>query len=112
MLPVCNQSEQEYLLCLKRYITMGLYQYDEAQIKALLQMFHRPETVNELYYCLEKKRNPLERFTLHCDMNCKKNCPIINCCLTQKTAELSNMITEKLEAMSFEESAEKLNGII
>lgn len=112
MLPVCEQEEQEYLICLERYLSMKQYSYNDEQIKTLLDMFHKPETVDGLYVCLEQKSNPLERFTLHCDSQCNKHCPLYHCCHKLRTSQMINVITTKTRELSFESTAEKLKQLI
>ncbi len=112
LLPLCTQTEQEYLICLKRYLSMKLHQYDDEQIKSLLNLFHKQETVEELYSCLREDRNPLERFTLHCDTECDERCPLLYCCCQRKTTEIANIINLKMSNMDFEASAEILKKLL
>ncbi len=112
ILPLCEQTEQEYLLCLKRYLSMKQHKYDETQIKALLGMFHKPETVQALYTCIAENHNPLENFTLHCNDSCDENCPLLHCCCMKQTNQLASKLKQKSDALDFDKSVDKLKKIL
>ncbi len=112
MLPLCEPSEQEYLICLKRYLSLKQHKYEDSQIKALLDMFHQEKTVQGLYACLAENQNPLEQFTLHCDENCDKSCPLQHCCCTKQTNLLANRIQSKMDAMDFDANVKKLRVLL
>ena len=41
--------DEEYLLCVKRYLTLQQNRYDNDRIEAVLACFHKPETIRKLY---------------------------------------------------------------
>ncbi len=112
LISACAQDEQEYLICLRRYLSMKLYRYDSEQIRALLDLCHRPETVAEIYRCLEEKRNPLERFVLHCNTQCDERCPLRCCCYQRQAKQMAKAIIAKTRGMDFEASAEMLRKLL
>lgn len=108
LLPLCDKSEKEYLICLKRYLSLKLNKYEESQIESLLKLFHKPETVKEIYSCINSKHNPLERFTLHCDLECSENCLVKNCCCDKFTHQIADAIDYKIGEMDINSSIDKL----
>ena len=110
MLPRCD--DQQYLLCLKRYLSMLLSGKKQDEIKGLLELFHRPETVQALYDCLERKHNPLEQFTLHCDMSCGENCPIRSSCFHKHSLTLAELLSRKTAALDFAKFAQELKNLL
>ena len=98
MLAKNENNEAELLICLKRYLTLRADGYDPAQIREILTYFHQGQTVSYLFDTLEKKENPLDRFVLHCDMQCAPTCKLYGACLKKQTDALSQMIeTKQLE---------------
>ena len=85
----------EFLLCIKRYISLLLNETDTEEIKNTLCYFHNKESVNRLYECIESNTNPIEEFTLHCDMKCSKNCMLKDKCCNKKLSDILNIILEK-----------------
>ena len=108
LIPLCEKTEKEYLICLKRYLSLKLYKYEADQIDAILRQFHKPETVEEIYACIKSNRNPLERFTLHCDSECNENCPLKHCCCDKYTNYVADMIDSKMGEIDIDVSIEKL----
>lgn len=111
MLSLADREEEEALICLKRYLSLRLNRYDEDKAKKILTYFHRPETVNDLYSCLETKGNPLEKFTLHCDMSCGEACRLHKKCGLKRMLALLELVREKAGALDFEAFAGNLRGL-
>ncbi len=112
LLQFCEKAEQEYLICLKRYLSFKLHNHEESQIKKLLELFHTQETINEIFSCTKQKRNPLERFILHCGEVCDENCPLKQYCCLERTNQITTMIKEKIDAMDFDSSVQKLLNLL
>ncbi len=112
LLPLCEKSEKEYLICFKRYLSLKLHKYEDTQIESLLNMFHKPETVKEIYSCIHSNRNPLERFTLHCDSKCDENCLLKHCCYDKYTNHVADIIDAKIDEMDINLSVEKLTKLL
>ena len=47
MFPTKDQASTEYLICLKRYLTLKSNQYTEEHIHEILKVFHKPETMEK-----------------------------------------------------------------
>lgn len=108
LLPFCEKYEKEYLICLKRYLSMKLHNYEDLEIKTILEFFHKPETIEEFYACITNKCNPLERFTLHCGLECNENCPLKHCCCEKYTNQTSDYIESKFNEMNIDTSVKTL----
>ena len=101
MIPMADPEDAEYLICLKRYLSLVRCGHDSTHIRQVMEFFHRPETVNRLYDCLEHKGNPLEDFVLRCDLKCSENCKLFNKCYEKRARELTAMLDEKSKKLDF-----------
>lgn len=102
VIPCYKGAEEEYLICLKRYLSMEQDGISGKEIRSTLGFFHRSETVARLYDCLGAGRNPLEDFTLHCDAGCTQSCPIYRQCRQTRTVELTKLINTKIMELDFD----------
>lgn len=107
-----DADKAEYLLCFKRYLSLVVNHYDQAEIRSILDYFHRPQTVSKLYTCLAEKRNPLEDFILRCDMSCTEDCLLHGACCQKQADALTALINQKIKALDFEEFSQKLQDIL
>ena len=105
-------AHEEYLICLKRYLTAQLDGTDDAAIRETLQFFHREETVRKLYGCLDANGNPLECLTLRCDMRCTEDCPIRHKCCQKRVTELTRLINTKITALDFDAFCQNLHALL
>lgn len=99
MLSAADQTDAEALICIKRYLSLSANRCDSEEILSILNYFHRPETVQALYSCIVEKKNPLDAFTLHCDLNCTSSCLLYSSCRKKQIDELAQMITDRLQAL-------------
>lgn len=95
MLPDCPEQDAQLLVCIKRYLSLGADGYGQEKIRAVLDHFHRPETVAYLYDTVAQSKNPMERFVLHCDMKCADTCPLYSACRKDTTDTLVKLIHTK-----------------
>lgn len=105
-------EDREYLICLKRYLLLTANRHDEAQIRQVLDYFHRAETVEKLYACLERKGNPLDAYTLRCDLKCAPECLLYGSCCQKRVSELAGLITRKLQALSMDDFASRMQALM
>lgn len=105
-------DDAAFLICLKRYLTLLQSGTDKPQIRRILEFFHRESVVTRLYDILAKNGNPLEDFTLHCDMSCTESCPIHAACFQKRTVALTQLINEKIKALDFDAFVEKLQSLL
>jgi len=103
MLPLTDETGQEELICLKRYLSFQVHRHDPAQIRQVLEAFHKPETVSALYANIVEKANPFDKFTLHCDLTCTQSCPIRNKCFQRQFVELTSLINKKTAELSYDD---------
>ena len=99
-------EDQEFLVCLKRYLSMVAHKYTAAEGKAVLEFFHQPETVARLYGILEGKGNPLDDYVLRCDMQCRETCRLYGRCYMQRTNALWQLIKDKTKELNFADMEE------
>lgn len=99
MLPENKEENVEQLVCIKRYLSLLQDGYDKSAIRPILEYFHRKETVQWLFDAVAKKKNLLERFTLHCDMQCRKDCVLYGSCVKKQTDVLAQLISNKQQQM-------------
>lgn len=98
-LELAPREHQEYLICLKRYFTLSEEGYTQQEVRAILEHFHRSETVQELYRCLETGGNPLERVVLRCDLKSCDQCRLQDRCTQNATDKLATMINQRTQNM-------------
>ena len=103
---------EEFLICVRRYINLLMNKFSVENIKELLCFFHSEESVNKLLSCIENNKNPLDEFTLHCDMKCSEKCLLYKKCCNKTVAELSDIILQKTKEMDFDVAVKKLNNIL
>lgn len=89
------EPDQEYLICVKRYLTLSADHYDEETIRKVLEYFHQPQTVQRLYTMISMNENLLSEFVLHCDQNCDSSCLLYEACKKKQTDVLKRLILEK-----------------
>ncbi|MBQ7416298.1 MAG: YcaO-like family protein [Oscillospiraceae bacterium] len=92
-------DDEEYLICLKRYLSLRQEQYTADEIKATLTFLHNPETVEKLYTCLSARKNPLDSLVLRCDLQCQPDCRLYTRCRKKETDRLVQLVVEKSKAM-------------
>lgn len=112
MIAIASGDDLEYLICLKRYLSMKQEKRDPEMIRSVLTLFHRSETIEQLKSCLAAKGNPFERFTLHCDLDCKENCRLYPVCYRRKLDELDCLLDSKLTQMDFDQFCADLRELL
>ena len=88
-------SNVEYLICVKRYLSMLQQGYAADDIAATLELFHKPETVAQLYSYIQNGGNPLDPVVLRCDLQCDASCMLHDCCKKQYSDQLAELIINK-----------------
>lgn len=103
--------DEEYLLCVKRYLTLQQNRYDNDRIEAVLACFHKPETIRKLYDCLDRKANPLDPVTVHCDMQCGTDCRLYGCCLKKRADRIAQLVCRKAKQLDQSQLENRLKDI-
>lgn len=88
-------KQQEYLMCVKRYLELKLGGYSSENIETILLCLHKVETVKQVTKCISSGRNPIKSFTLHCDLVHCEDCQIRDNCCQKRVIELSDLISNK-----------------
>lgn len=112
MLSLGDKRAEEYLICIKRYLSLRLNGYEEDQTKNILEFFHSPESVKKLYSCLENGGNPLRELTLRCDMSCREDCLLYGNCCHKQVSGLLDLVNQKTAELDFEAFAQSLTQLI
>lgn len=99
MLSQSINKDEEKLICIKRYLNLRADRYDESEIRSVLEFFHRPETVQNLYAAISAGRNPLDSVTLRCNLQCDKSCLLYGVCEKKYADALSELIRAKIQKM-------------
>ena len=112
MIPGRNEKDTEYLICLKRYLSLKHHGYPAEEMNRIISYFHRGETVKEILECVEQGGNPFTRFTLQCDMDCEPSCKLHSVCCQKRLGELGNLIAERKLNMDFEAFCRNLENTL
>lgn len=88
-------SDIGYWNCLKRNLELKAGGYTPEDIDQILSNFHSPDTIQRVNVATSSGRNPLEAYTLHCDLVHCDGCPIQNECCQNRMTELSAIISTK-----------------
>ncbi len=105
MLSLGVTTDKERLICVKRYLTLSKEYANPDKVRSVLEYFHNPETVQWLYSAVAEKKNLLDSFVLHCDLQCKSSCILSEVCVKKQTDVLSKLIKDK--SMEIDRSALK-----
>ena len=97
LLPGSPAEDVSYLAALKRYLTMKQAKRDPAFIRQTLETFHGPEITDNLYHHLQNGLHPLDRFTLHCRLDCGEDCLLFGKCHKVYQNQLSALIDDRMK---------------
>jgi len=112
MLSSQSNPKEEYLICIKRYLSLLVNKYDDAKIKEILLVFHKEDTVNKLYNDLDNGLNIFSDFVLHCDgVNCQ-NCILKEYCCEKRVREIALLINTQTKQLDFDKFAENLRKFV
>lgn len=112
MISFVNTDEADFLICLKRYLSMRIHRRSDRETETLLRYMHRTETVDKLYGMLQRKENPLDEFTLHCDLEHCDNCRLRDCCCQKRVLELASMLQEKSRQLDFDQFCRTMRDLV
>lgn len=112
MLPAAPEDHREYLICVKRYLSLRLGGWKDADIQAFLALFHNAATVQKLFDCLAGGGNPMVDFTVRCDGICRENCILRHACCKVRVDELAKKINDKTKALDFDTMASNLGALL
>lgn len=99
LIPHASGEALEYLICLKRYLSLLRSGHSPEDSRCVIEFFHREETAGKLLSCLEKKKNPLEEFILRCDLKCDKACKMYGKCFEKRAKEITAILDEKNQSL-------------
>lgn len=105
-------EDVEFLICLKRYLSLLQNGIDKEQIRQVIAYFHRDDTVEKLYSCIEQGKNPMEEYVLHCDMRCTESCLLYGKCCQKRADELCAVIAQKTDELDFEAFSNNMRKLL
>ena len=88
-------ADREYLLCVKRYLSLKQNKYNLEDIRTALEYFHKPETVERIYSSLNQNVNPLDSVVLRCNMECGSDCLLYGRCQKKQSDRIVQLIVDK-----------------
>ncbi len=112
MLAENMEKDAEQLICIKRYLTLRADRYEEKKIQEILEFFHRPETVQQMYATIAENKNPLDPCTLRCNMKCESSCLWYGACKKKQTDALAQLIRSKIQKMNNSALEEKIATLL
>lgn len=102
MLSSAKETDIEFLLCLKKYLTMRLNNYDEKASRSLVDFFHRKETASNLYRYIDNGLNPFDKFVLKCaEADCEQ-CMAHSYCYQKNTTSLASLIKDSAAKLNYD----------
>ncbi|MBQ9762468.1 MAG: YcaO-like family protein [Oscillospiraceae bacterium] len=111
IMPMAQGQDLEYLICLKRYLTMLTEGYTADYAHRVIAYFHSEPVVSKLQSILQSKKNPLDEFILKCDMQCTEACPLYGECCLKRVDALAARLDEKSRQLSFDKMRDYLRSI-
>lgn len=111
MLAAAQESEQEPLLCLKRYLQLVENGYKADRITEILRFFHQEHTVEQLFARIENG-NPFEPYVLRCEMVCDENCRLYKSCGQTRADRIVRLVAQKTGEMNFDRFVTEMNSIL
>lgn len=103
-----DEVQLPHLIALKRYLTLRLLKKDEDLIRRTMELFHDPHVVADIY----AKGNPMDRYTLHCDLSCPKECQLYGKCHNKRVTELDNLINNKIRNLNHDAFVSQLDALL
>ena len=107
-----KKEHEDYLICIKRYLTMIDQENPPSDIKSILMYFHRPETVDKMFSYVDNDQNPFDDFIVHCNLHCSEDCYLYKYCCRDYITSLIQLINDKTNEMDFNDSMEKIRTLI
>ena len=102
---VINLSQDEnveFLICLKRYLSLKENGMSEEQAREVVTYFHEQGSAQKLFAYIDSGKNPLDEYVLHCDMRCSEQCLLSGKCCQKRADELCALIAEKTAQLDFD----------
>lgn len=97
---VAAEQDAQYLICLKRYLTLLQQGRTPEEIRDILSYFHRSVTIAQLFDLLEQKKNPLEPMVLSCSKECAPECRLVHQCRKHATDQIASLVSLKQSTLS------------
>lgn len=108
LIPHADTTQLPHLIGLKRYLTLRLQKKDDALIRDTMELFHDADVVADIY----AKGNPMDRYTLHCDLTCPNDCLLYGRCHNKRVTELDELISNKIRTLDHASFVTQLDTLL
>ena len=95
-------ADSEYLLCLRRYLSMLVNRYDRPTAERLIKYFHSGDSVGRLMSHLDAGTNPFSELILRCDGESCSECRVEKYCKQRYTRSLVDLVNEGARRVDFD----------
>ena len=112
MVHLSQGEDKEYLLCLQRAMSLSQEGYPATQVQKILDYFHRPAIAELIRQRLDKDRDPLAPYILHCDMHTCSSCPVEKECGQHYMTELTTYLLQKRSQLDFQRFQKEMDALI
>lgn len=112
MLATGIDKDAEKLICIKRYLMLGAEGYGQNDVRMILEQFHLPQTVQQLYAAVSAGKNLMDPFVAHCDLQCQASCNLYGICMKKRTEELVHFINTKQQEMDHSAVGKKMSQLL
>lgn len=112
MLPMAQEEEADFLICLKRYLSLCLNGYQPEEISKLLNYLHKASTVQKLYNILQNRSNPFDEFTLHCDCVHCQGCRLELYCCQKRVLEVAGILNDQSKNLDFQAFCSQMSRLV
>ena len=112
LIPIATPQETDFLICLKRYLSLKINNYSSEDINKVLNYLHKEETVQSLQSIVNSNQNPFDSFTLHCDCIHCEGCRLKEHCCQKRVMELAGILNEQTKKLNFDNFCRQMTDIL
>ena len=112
MISKAEDRDLGFLICLKRYLTILAEGGGEEYARKVISYFHSQDTVQRLSDLLDRKENPFDLFTLHCDRECSEDCVLKPYCFLKNVDNMAERLDQRMRLLNWNQSANYLKNLL
>lgn len=112
MLPQTAAEETDFLVCLKRYLSLKLHKHTPEETETILKYLHKSSTVEKLYDMVSQGKNPFDGFTLHCDCIHCDGCRLQPYCCQKRVLEIADILNEESNRLDFQGFCAEMSQLV
>ena len=88
-------------------MSLKLQGKDDALIQRTMALFHGPEVIEAF-----RSGNPLDAYTLHCQLNCGEHCPLYGKCHYRRVTQLDELISQLVRGLDHQAFVDALTPLL